>query len=202
MTLIKQSLEEFCHKLADSSPTPGGGSASAYAGALGVSLYMMVLAVAMQKAEDKKPLEELIARLKPHQTRLLQLVDLDTQAFDAVMTAFRLPKESEEEKALRRQAVQKAMIRAAEVPLETMQVCLAVLNKGEEVVQWGAKAAASDIGVGTKLLIAGLKGAKLNVEINLPSIKDEVVAARLSEAKEQLSNDARERKKAIWALLA
>lgn len=202
MTLINETLKEFTTNLSSSAPAPGGGSASAYTGALGASLYMMVLAVAQEKAEDHAPFEKLINRIRPYRDRLLELVDLDTQAFNAVMAAFKMPKATEEEKALRREAVQKAMIIAAEVPLETMSVCHATLEFGTQAVEWGAKAAASDVGVGTLLLMAGLSGAMLNVEINLPSIKDEGKTKELGEAKEQIHSKAMFIEKCIREKLA
>jgi formiminotetrahydrofolate cyclodeaminase len=181
--LINQTLKEFAGNLASGAPTPGGGSASAYAGALGVSLYIMVLEVARAKAADAAPLDKLVTSLLPLRDRLLELVDLDTLAFDAVMKAFKLPKESEEEKAIRRTAIQSAMVHAAEVPLETMSVALKALEMGEAAVEHGAQTAASDVGVGTLLLVAAITGAGYNVAINLPSIKDEAVKTRLADTK-------------------
>ena len=183
MGLINQTLKEFAANLASGAPTPGGGSASAYAGALGVSLYIMVLEVARTKAEDAAPLDKLVTSLLPLRDRLLELVDLDTLAFDAVMKAFKLPKETEDEKAIRRAAIQSAMVHAAEVPLETMGMALRALEMGEAAVEHGAQTAASDVGVGTLLLVAAITGAGYNVAINLPSIKDEAVKARLADAK-------------------
>ncbi len=185
MGLINQTLKEFAGNLASGAPTPGGGSASAYAGALGVSLYIMVLEVARGKVEDSAPIGQaghgVCYRCSE---RLLKLVDLDTEAFDAVMKAFKLPKETEEEKAVRRAAIQAAMVHAAEVPLETMETALQALEMGEAAVEHGAQTAASDVGVGTLLLIAAITGAGYNVAINLPSIKDEAVKTRLADAKE------------------
>jgi formiminotetrahydrofolate cyclodeaminase len=184
--LINQTLKEFAANLASHAPTPGGGSASAYAGAMGVSLYIMVLEVARTKAEDAAPLDKLVTSLLPLRDRLLELVDLDTQAFDAVMKAFKLPKESEEDKTIRRNAIQSAMVHAAEVPLETMGMGLQTLEMGETVVEHGAQTAASDVGVGTLLLTAAIAGAGYNVAINLPSIKDEAVKARLADSKQAI----------------
>jgi len=186
MGLINQTLNEFAANLASGAPTPGGGSASAYAGALGVSLYIMVLEVEHTKSEDPAQLNKLVKELLPLKERLLVLVDLDTQAFDAVMKAFKLPKETEEEKATRRAAIQSAMVHAAEVPLETMNTALKALMMGEMVVEKGAKTAASDVGVGTLLLAAAIAGAGYNVEINLPSIKDEAIKTRLAVTKSEI----------------
>jgi formiminotetrahydrofolate cyclodeaminase len=186
MGLINQSLGEFADNLASGAPTPGGGSASAYAGVLGVSLYIMVLEVERSKSENSAELDKLVQALLPLKQRLLELVDLDTAAFDAVMKAFKMPKETEEEKAARRTAIQTAMVHAAEVPLETMSTALKALEMGETVVEHGAKTAASDVGVGTILLVTTVKGAGYNVAINLPSIKDESINSRLSIAKNEI----------------
>lgn len=183
MGLINQTLKEFAGNLASGAPTPGGGSASAYAGALGVSLYIMVLEVERAKAEDAAPIDKLVTALLPLKERLLELVELDTLAFDAVMKAFKLPKETEEEKAARRAVIQSAMVHAAEVPLETMETALKALEMGEAAVEHGAQTAASDVGVGTLLLAAAITGAGYNVEINLPSIKDEAIKSRLEDSK-------------------
>jgi formiminotetrahydrofolate cyclodeaminase len=190
MGLINQTLQEFAGNLASGAPTPGGGSASAYAGALGVSLYIMVLEVERAKAEDPARLDKLVHELLPLKQRLLELVNLDTEAFDAVMKAFKLPKETEDEKAIRRAAIQAAMVHAADVPLETMGTALKALAMGETVVENGAKTAASDVGVGTLMLTAAITGAGYNVAINLPSIKDEAIKARLAEEKADIDSKA------------
>lgn len=167
---------EFLAKASSSSPTPGGGTVSAMMGALGASLLKMVAELTVGKKgyeevweEMKKRSEELSVLIE----ELTNLMDEDSRAFDAVMEAFSLPKESEEEKAARREAIQRAFKMATEVPLKTARACLRALEHAPHIAEKGNRNSISDAGVGALACMGGLRGALFNVKINTPSIKDE-----------------------------
>ncbi len=156
-------------------PTPGGGSASALAGAVGASLLAMVAGLPKTRHgsdEDRQALDAARGALVDLRDQLAELVDRDTQAYDRVMAAFRLPKGSDQEKAARSAAIQTALRAATETPLAVMRACAEATRLGDTVAERGNPSASSDVQVGLELAVAGLRGAKLNVEINLGSVKD------------------------------
>lgn len=114
-------------------------------------------------------------------------IDKDTEAFNKVSAAFKLPKDTDEQKAARSKAIQEATVTATEVPYETMALCMKGLEITQEIVGKSNSNAASDLGVAALNLLAGLKGAYLNVKINLPSIKDEAIAAGFEEAESMVA---------------
>lgn len=181
----RQLLDEF----AAPTPAPGGGAAAALAGALGTSLLVMVASLSKTKhgsPEDATLLAEAGSVLTPLRTRLSELVDEDTTAYDAVVQAYRLPKAVEEERRVRRDAVQAALQRATDVPLEVMRACEEALRQAVVVAERGNPAASSDCGVGLELLRAAFAGALLNVRANLGSISDAAYAAQTSTAVDRL----------------
>jgi len=121
---------------------------------------------------------------------LLELVDRDSDAYSQVMEAFRLPKSTDEEKEARKQAIERATRLATEAPLNTMRACQQALRGAVVVARNGNRRTTSDIGVGVELLRAALRGAQLNVEINLSSLDDAAYAARVRTEMEQLERDA------------
>ncbi len=168
-------VKEFLQKASSSSPTPGGGTVSAMMGALGASLLRMVAELTVGKKGYEEVWEEMGGRseeLNELMGELSRLMDEDSKAFDAVMEAFSLPKESEEEKAARREAIQRAFKLATEVPLKTAKACLKALEHAPHIAEKGNKNSISDVGVGALACMGGLRGALLNVKINTPSIKD------------------------------
>ena len=174
-TLATMALADLLDVFASDDPVPGGGSASAVAGALGASLLLMV--AGMQKTRSGTPeetadLAEAAARLRPLRDRLTILADEDSDAYSMVVAAFKLPKVSDEEKAARKEAIQAAARQATDVPLETMRTCRDALRDAVIVARNGNRNATSDIGVAVELLQAGLKGAGLNVDINLAGLTD------------------------------
>ena len=175
-SLRDQTVAETLDAFASPSPTPGGGSASALAGALGAAVISMVAAMPRTRrgvSDDRESLDRALGELERTRRRLLSLVDEDAAAYDAVTAAYRMPKVADEEKATRRAAIQQALRLATETPLEVMRVCAAALQEAETVARHGAASAASDIGVGVELLHAALRGAALNVAINLDGLSDE-----------------------------
>lgn len=174
------TVSEFLNELSSSAPTPGGGTASAIAGAMGASLLLMVASLDKSKSgteEERVLLDDAKRALVPLRTRLTELADADSEAFDQVMAAYRLPKGSEEEKAARVSVIQRALWRATEVPLDTLRVCADALEYGPVIARCGNPTAASDVGVAVRLLEAAAGGAEANVRINLQGIRDESLTA-------------------------
>jgi len=175
MKLTQKSVAALLEDFRSSAPTPGGGSAAALAGAIGASLLAMVAALPKPRAASDEDLQALglagdrCARLARD---LEDLVDRDSTAYDLVVAAYRLPKGSDEEKTQRAAAIQQALKSAIAAPLDVMRACRAAAESGQVARRFGNANAASDVEVGLELLGAGLRGARLNVEINLGSVKD------------------------------
>lgn len=187
------AVMDLIDAFASSDPVPGGGSASALAGAVGVSLLMMVAAMPKTKSgtpEETADLAEAEARLRPLRSQLTGLIDRDSDAYEAVVGAFKLPKATDEEKAARKDAIETATRRATEVPLETMRACRDALREAVVVAKNGTRNAASDVGVGLELLTAGLKGAALNVVINLGGLTDASFVTAARAEREELERTA------------
>ena len=186
--LCSMKLDDFIDEVGKDSPAPGGGSVSALAGALGAGLGSMVAALTPAKRGYEATLEPLSARgnkLVEYLEKLKKGVDLDTDAFNEVMAAMRMPKKTDKEKAARSAAIQTGYKVATSVPFDTAETCVNVLSELIEVAEIGNPNSASDVGVGALMVYAGFEGAALNVNINLPSIKDE---AFKTEMKEKISN--------------
>ena len=167
---------EFVEELSTNSPAPGGGSVSALAGALGAGLSSMVAALTHEKKEllDSKPkMDEIGLEAQLLKDRLSYLVDEDTNAFNNVLDANRLPATTEEEKKVKLEAVESANKYAIDVPLETAELCFRVIELAEILVEKGNPNSVSDISVASEVAIAGVKGACMNVLINLSGLDDE-----------------------------
>jgi formiminotetrahydrofolate cyclodeaminase len=187
------TVVDLLEAFSSGEPVPGGGSAAALAGALGVSLLMMVAKNPKSRTgapEEIADLAEAAARLGPLRETLLALVDDDTDAYRAVVDAMNLPKGSDTEKARRRDAIALAMRRATEVPLETMRVCQQALRGAVIVASNGNLNAASDAGVGIALLDAALRGAAMNIAVNVRSLTDQAFVERVDTERRQLEGDA------------
>jgi formiminotetrahydrofolate cyclodeaminase len=164
-------LGSLLDRLASSDPVPGGGSAAAIAGAMGAALVAMVAELTIGRpdyAEHEAALIELRAAAHDRRLSLLSLAEEDAAAYEAVVRARRMPRESEAERATRAAAVRVAMIGAAEVPLRTARVAAEVLALADRIASIGNRVAVSDAGVAAQLARAALRGAVLNVRINLP----------------------------------
>jgi formiminotetrahydrofolate cyclodeaminase len=156
-------------------PTPGGGSAAALAGAVGAALLAMVAGLPKPRAKSETDLAALRgagASCADLSERLRVLVDKDTDAYDMLVSAYKLPKGTEEEKAARSRRIQEALRAATDTPLEVMRACASAIERADTVARLGNQNASSDVGVARELLRAGLRGAKFNVEINLENVKD------------------------------
>ncbi len=182
MDLINMGIRQYCELLGSREPAPGGGSTAALAGALAASLTMMVVNLSVGK-KSFEALDENIKtdvlkefnNVKAIREDLYSLVDEDTKAFNVFMDAMKLPKETEEEKTQRDKKLQEASVHALNIPLTTMEKCLSLLKNQKNIALYGNKNAVSDVGVGCLLALSGLKGALLNVNINLPGIKEETI---------------------------
>lgn len=176
MKLVDLTVSEFVETLGSDAPAPGGGSAAALAATMGISLTKMVCELTIGKkkyAEFEEEMKEVFEETKTLQTSLLRAIDEDTEAFNAVSAVFSMPKETEDEKAARRAAMQKALEGAAESPFNMMSIMLEALKVTQRAIGKSNTNAASDLGVAALNLKAGIQGAWLNVLINLSSIKDE-----------------------------
>jgi glutamate formiminotransferase / formiminotetrahydrofolate cyclodeaminase len=183
-SLVKMNLREFCNETLSDSPAPGGGSVAALMGALGVSLGGMVANLSAGKRGWDAKLSyfsDWAVKAQQLKDELLFLVDEDTAAFNKVMDAFGLPKESAEEKVARSAAIQQANKYAAEIPLRVMETASKAYQLLAEMAEKGNPASISDVGVGLLALRACIEGAAMNVRINLSGLKDENLRSALRE---------------------
>jgi len=193
MALSDQPLVDLLAAFRSSDPTPGGGSASALGGAIGASLLAMVAGLPKPRIRTPEEDQQLAAartRCTTISDRLAALMDRDSAAYDGVVAAFRLPKNSEDEKAARSVRIQEALRAATEAPLEVMRACLEAIQLAETVAAFGNTNAASDVQVGLELLGAGLRGAGMNVAINLTSLKDQAYVAAMKKEMQALEREA------------
>lgn len=174
--LVDLTCTGFCEETASESPAPGGGSVSAYMGAMAASLGTMVANLTGGKAAYDDEWEK-FSKVAEHgqalKDELLHLVDEDTNAFNKIMNAFGLPKKTDEEKAARSAAIQEATKFATEVPFRTMQKAFESFEVCRAMVEWGNPASVTDGGVGALAARSAVMGAHLNVKINASSLKDE-----------------------------
>jgi len=173
--LVSLSVRDFNVALASDAPAPGGGSASAAAGAMGASLLGMVcrLTLGKEKYRDAwEELERIVSAMDVSRATLLGLVDEDTRAYDAIVAARKLPKETPEEKAARKKAIDEATILATTVPLQTAYFSMEAVVNAPAVLEKGNPNCASDAFVAALLLSSAVEGALANVRINLPGILD------------------------------
>jgi len=195
MSLVQRPFSELLAAFRAPAPTPGGGSASALAGAVGAALLAMVAALPKSRAEHDDELRRLRAagdRCAALSDRLAALMDEDTAAYEVVVSAFKLPKNTDEEKSARSVRIQEALRGATEVPLQIIRTCGEALQQGNVVAEFGNRNARSDVRVGLELLGAAVRGAKLNVDVNLENLKDAAyVAAVRDEAEKVVAAAAR-----------
>jgi len=192
-SLLKMNLRQFCNETLSDSPAPGGGSVAALMGALGASLGGMVANLSAGKRgwDDKlKYFSDWAVKAQQLKDELLFLVDEDTAAFNKVMAAFALPKESAEEKAARKAAIQSANQYAAEIPLRVMETAAKSYPLLAEIAKNGNPASISDVGVGLLAVRACIGGAAMNVRINLAGLKDEKFKSTLLKRIQQIGAES------------
>ena len=198
--LIRMTLKGFARETASESAAPGGGSVSAYMGALAAALGAMVANLSAHKRgwDDRwKEFSDQAVKGQDIMERLLKLVDEDTAAFAKIMNVFSMPKGTEEEKAARADAMEKATLYATQVPLRTMQTALEAMPLALEMARKGNPASASDAGVGAIAALAAVKGAQLNVRINAAGLKDRAMADSLTAEAEKIAKEAAEKEAEI-----
>lgn len=180
------TLNEFLADLASDSPAPGGGSVAALSGALAACLTSMVANLTIGKpkyAGAEADMRSVLARSEVLRLELAQLIEEDTQAFDRVMAAMKLPKETAEDQASRSAALQSALVDAALVPLDVMGKCVEVIALARVSAEKGNRNAVSDAGVAALMARAGTHAARLNVMINLPGIRSDEHSAFVARAR-------------------
>ncbi len=170
-------INDFLAEACSSSHTPGGGNVSAVVGTLGASMVAMVANLTLGKKgyEDfQDDTKDILDEVMKGIDELKALTIKDMEAFDDYMKCFRLPKETDEEKAARTSAIQAAAKNATMVPLTICRVCVAIMKQANRLSRFGNKMAISDVGVGAYICEAAMRACMLSVDINLPSIKDAV----------------------------
>ncbi|MCR4439709.1 MAG: glutamate formimidoyltransferase [bacterium] len=192
--LVRMGVADFVDELSTESPAPGGGSVAALAGALAAALAAMVANLSVGKKGYEgvaSELKEVATRAQELKDALLAAVDEDTRAFNRVMDAFALPKNTEEQKQARQAAIQEATRGATQVPLQVMQHAVQALELAAPVAEKGMSSAASDAGVSALMARAAVEAAALNVRINLGSLEDQEFVATSRASAEHLVTVAR-----------
>ncbi len=177
--MAKEGMREFADRVAEASPFPGGGSVAALAGSLAAALGEMMAGLTEGRAKysnvDSR-VREIHQELKDARNELQDLVQQDTAAFQSFLDAMNLPKSLEKEKAVRSEAIESAIKRATETPIQTARAALQVLERLRVLIEIGNPNARGDVAVGAQLACAALKGAQYNVLCNIPGIKDRAFA--------------------------
>lgn len=202
--LVDMTCTGFAEETASESPAPGGGSISAYMGALGAALGTMVANLSSHKAgwDDRwEEFSDWAERGQALLTELLHLVDEDTDAFNRIMNVFAMPKSTDEEKAVRSAALQEATLYATQVPLRTMRTAVRIFDIVRAMAAEGNPNSVSDAGVGALAARSAVLGARLNVKINAAGLKDRAVADALVAEAEQLAAEAERLEKEVLTIV-
>jgi methenyltetrahydrofolate cyclohydrolase len=202
--ITQQTIGAFLDELASGAPTPGGGSAAAIMGAMGAALISMVCNVTLGKKGHEAAAAELkIVRDESEKLRaaLTSMVADDIAAFDALMTAYRLPKAGDDEKSRRAEAIQTSLRAATETPLACARACAQVIALSKRVGEQGYAGVVSDAGVGVLAANTALRSAALNVFINASSLKDRSFAAAATAEIEKLLDDCARESELIFDLV-
>ena len=201
-------ITEFLDELSSNSPAPGGGSTAALAAATAASLTCMVFNLTIDKkvynessAEIQSEIKLQLEKASKLNTLFIELMDKDSEAFTDVITAFKMPKETEEEKTKRQVAIQKGYVVALEVPLELATKAYGLYSSIEVAAAYGNKNAISDAGVAALMLQAAIEGAILNVNINLSNIKDKEFKEKVLEHCNKIIKDGMMRKEEIMVVV-
>jgi glutamate formiminotransferase/formiminotetrahydrofolate cyclodeaminase len=199
-SLADMDLTTFVHETASESPAPGGGSISAYMGAMGAALGTMVANLSSHKRGWDDRWEEFsrwAEQGKEYHDRLLAMVDKDTEAFNKIMESVKMPKNTPEDKAARNKAMQEATKNAIAVPFEVMKLCYDSMEVMKGMAEKGNPNSVSDTGVGALAAVAGIRGAYLNVQINVEGLEDKKYVDKVLKEGQQLVNQAMEKEKEI-----
>lgn len=175
MKISEKTCIEFVNVLASKSAVPGGGGAAALVGAIGMALGSMVCNLTIGKkkyAEYEESVNEILVKAREIEKKLLSMIDKDAKNFLPLSKAYGLPNSTEEEKKIKEDIMENALKVACEVPIDIVRVCFDAIKLHEDLVDKGSKLAISDVGVGVQCLRAAILSGKLNVVININSIKD------------------------------
>jgi len=198
--LTSKTVNDFINDVASGSPTPGGGSVAALAGALGAALTAMVCSLTIGKKkylDVQTEMEDMLKQAEFLKSSFVTLVDDDAKAFDTVMSALNLAKVTEDDKTKRSEAIQQATKNATEIPLRVMQLSEQALALTQTVSRKGNTNSISDAGVAALMLHAACMGARLNVQINLGSISDTLFVQQISSRAESIGKHAEEMSREI-----
>ncbi|MBD5386304.1 glutamate formimidoyltransferase [bacterium] len=202
--LVDMTCKEFADETSSESPAPGGGSISAYMGALAAALGSMVANLSAHKAgwDDRwEEFSDVAVKGRELQDQLIHLVDEDTEAFNRIMAVFAMPKKTPEEKAARSVAMEEATLYATRVPLKTMKVSFETFGVLEAMAEKGNPASVSDAGVGALAARAAVLGAWLNVRINAAGLKDREMAEKILAEALVIADKAKEAEERIIAIV-
>ena len=202
--ITEASIDDFLDRLASKDPTPGGGGAAAIMGAMGAALVSMVCNVSYGKkgCEAAEPeLREVCTQSEALRRRLTAMVADDVCAFAELMAAYKLPKDTDEEKQQRSQAIQASLKRATEVPLACARDCAEVIGLSRRAGEHGYLGVISDAGVGVSAAYAAARSAALNVYINAPSLKDRAFAERALAELDGIMTSCAAESEAVYALV-
>lgn len=202
--LASMNVNDFLSELASSSPAPGGGSVAALAGSLGAALSSMVCNLTIGKEkyiEVQDEIKEVLKKSEQLRNNLTKLIDKDTEAFNNLMKAFKMQKETEDQKEKRSKEIQKGYNVAASVPLETAKTCEKILDLAMIIVKKGNQSSITDSAISALMAKAGIEAAVLNVKINLGSIKDEEFVKKTFAELEKLQNNADKKTKEILGIV-
>lgn len=191
----KKSLQKYLEELSSNSPTPGGGNVAALCGTLAASLGTMVcnLTIGKKKYLDvEAEMNEIKVKLNAYSEKFLMLAKNDNEAFDRVMDAFKLPKETEEQKKLRAEAIEKSTLEATSVPGNVINICHEMLPLLETIAKKGNQNSLSDAGVAISLISTASESAYLNVLINFTALTDKQKAFELMNNAELRTNEIKE----------
>ena len=202
--ITENTLEEFLGALASRAPTPGGGSAAALIGAMGAGLISMVCNVTLGKKGMEEVASEMQAVCNESEAlrlRLTAMIAEDIAAFDALMGAYRLPKGNDAQKAQRSAAIQDSLVGATNTPLRCARACADVIKLSRRAAQHGYSGVISDAGVGVLAAQTALRSAALNVEINVPQLKDRAFATAADDELKGLLEFCGRESEAVFALV-
>ncbi len=203
--LTDQKVNQFLEQTASGIPVPGGGSISALSAALGAGLTEMVANLTVKKKgyeAVEARMQDIAAKGRSLRDKLAAAVDKDANAYNDVLTAYKMPKNTEAEQDARSRAIQEAMQNAARVPMAVAYDALQVMDLAEKVIREGNRNAVSDGAVGVMMARTAALGALFNVRINLASIKDKLFVEEMTKEVEKLERRIHEREKEILSYVS
>ncbi|WP_373897658.1 cyclodeaminase/cyclohydrolase family protein [Haloimpatiens sp. FM7315] len=204
MKLVNKSCVDFTEELASKNPVPGGGSAAALTGALGAALSSMVCNLTIGKKKFikyDKELNEILQEAKEIQEKLINMIDMDADNFLPLSKAYGMKKDTEEERKLKDETLEKALKKACEIPVDIVKNAYKAIKLHEKLVNNCSKLAISDVGVGVQCLKAAIISAELNIIINIKSIKDKEYVDKVKNETESLVIDGGEIADRVYAIV-